>query len=201
MESIGSYFSRRYGMSSTFLRFGLNFGSYIEDFVRMDDIRSDLTYLRKTVDDILKLPEREARQEVRSIENAIDLKRREAMTCGVPYKNGTEYVYDKFSEEQRIWNYYVHNFLMYLDRRDIADGIIAAMKAEYEGSHNIFIADHKNMLGIETADFAALLYPGARIDYTKLIGYDSVVDYRETEDLIGWRAKYTLADYYDALYS
>jgi len=200
IESIGAYFYRRYDVNSTFLRLGLDFKTQVEDWVKLDNVRSDLTYLRKTVDEILSLGEREAIEEIRHIENAIDLKRREAMTCGVPFKNGTEYVYDKFTDEQRIWNYYVHNFLMYLDSRDLADGTIAAMEAEYQGNHNIFIADHKNLLGIETAKFASLLYPGAKIDYTKLIGYDAVVDYRETKALIGWCAKHSVSDFYNELY-
>jgi len=200
IESVGAYFYRRYGINSVFLRLGLDFRTTIEEWVNLERVRADLTWLRKTVDDLLALPEKEAHAEVRRIENGLDAKRREAMTCGVPFKNGTEYVYDKYTNEQRIWNYLIHNFLMYLDSRDLANGTIASMVADYEGAHNIFLADHKNMLGIESAKIASLLYPGAKVDYTRLRGYDAFVDYRETERLIGWRAEHTVADFYDVLY-
>jgi len=201
IESVGSYFYRRYGISSVFLRLGLDFRSTVEEWVKTERIRSDLSWLRKTVDELLSLPEKEAFAEVRRMENGIDAKRREAMTCGVPFKNGTEYVYDKFTEEQRIWNYYIHNFLMYLDSRDLAEGTIESLSSDFEGAHNIFIADHKNLLGIESAKIAALLYPGAKADYPRLEGYDAFVDYRQTERLIGWRAKHSVSDFYDELYS
>jgi len=34
----------------------------------------------------------------------------------------------------------------------------------------------------------------------RLQGYDAVVDYRETEKLLGWKAKHTAADFYDEIY-
>ena len=200
IEEIGRYFYRRFGISSVFMRLGLEFTYKIEDLVKLESFRADLASLRKLVDGLLALPEKEAAREVRLIENGIDQMRREAMTCGVPFKNGTEYVNDKLSKEQYIFNFYVHNFLMNLDSRDLASGMAAALESDITGSHDVFLADYANMLGIESAKIAPLLYPGAKVDYARLQGYDALVDYRATESLIGWRAKYSLADFYDTLY-
>jgi len=201
IESIGRYFYRRYGISSVFMRLGLNFTLTVEEWAKKENVLSDLRQLRKIVDALLEMPEKDALQEVRLIENSINRKRREAMNCGVPFKNGTEYVYDKYSEEQRIWNYYVHNFLMFLDKRDLGEAILTSVEKDYaEGSWPIFVADHKNMLGIQAAKIAGILYPGAKLDHERLQGYDAVVDYRETEKLLGWKAKHTAADFYDEIY-
>lgn len=201
IESIGQYFHRRYDISSVFMRLGLDFTQTIDEWVKSDKVRKELKWLRGQVDELLALPKQEAARRVRDIENGLDAKRREAMTCGVPFKNGTEYVYDHFSEEEQIWNYYVHNLLMFLDSRDLGEAIVASLTTPFEGCHNVFIADHKNMLGVETRKLASLLYPGARLDYDRLNGFDGVVDYREAEKLFGWKAKYTVADHYDELYS
>jgi nucleoside-diphosphate-sugar epimerase len=198
-EEIGRYFYRRYGISSVFMRLGLDFKTTIDEWV-VSPSRDKARSLHQLVLSLLRMPAKERAREVRRIENEMDERRLYAMTDALPYKNGIEYVYESFSEEQKIWCYLVHNFLMYLDSRDLADAILCAINAEFEGSHDIFIADHKNLLGIESLKLARLLYPGAKVDANHLQGYDALVDYREAEKLIGFRAKHTVADYYGALY-
>ena len=198
-EEVGSYFYRRYGISSVFMRLGLDFKTTVEDWVA-DPGRDRERALRKLVDSRLALPEKERAREVRRIENEMDERRHHAMTVAPPFKNGTEYVYESFSDELKIWGYLVHNFLMYLDSRDLADSIVCSLNSEFEGSHDIFIADHKNMLGVESVKLARLLYPGAKVDIDRLPGFDALVDYHEAERIIGFRAKHTVADFYGALY-
>jgi nucleoside-diphosphate-sugar epimerase len=198
-EEVGRYFFRRYGISSAFLRLGLDFRTCIEDWMkgpRAAQARS----LRKRVDTLLALPEGEAAREVRRIENELDAARRRAFTEMPPFKNGTEYVYEAFTDEQKTWCYLVHNFLMYLDTRDLADGSYRALNAAVDGSHDIFIADHKNMLGVESAKLAAILYPGAKVHYDRLPGCGALVDCREAERLIGFRARHSFEDHYRELY-
>jgi len=137
---------------------------------------------------------------VRRIENEMDACRLRALTEAPPFKNGTEYVYESFTPELKVWGYLVHNFLMYLDMRDLGDAIVRSVESGFEGSHDIFIADDKNMLGIESLKLAGLLYPGAKPDIGRLSGYDALVDYREAEKLIGFRAKHSVAGFYGALY-
>jgi nucleoside-diphosphate-sugar epimerase len=198
-ENIGAYFYRRFGISSVFLRLGLDFRSEIGEWAAHPD-RHKQRALRKLVNGLLALPQKEAAREVRRIENEMDERRFHALTEAPPFKNGTEYVYESFSEDQKIWGYLVHNFLMYLDRRDLADAIRRSLESGFEGTHAMFVADHKNMLGVESAKLANLLYPGAKPDISRLRGYDALVDYREAERIIGFKAKYTVADYYDIIY-
>lgn len=196
IEEIGRYFYRRLGISSVFMRLGLDFRMTVEEWLEAK--KSDMVTLRAMVDGLLALPEKEAAQEVRRIENALNEKRYQAI--GVPHKNGTEYVYAKYTEEERIWNYYIHNYLMFLDKRDLADSIVKSVNTEFVGSHDIFVADHSNMLGIPSAKLAALVYPGARLKYEQLKGYDAMVDYRSAKELIGFYAQHSVASYYDVLY-
>lgn len=198
-EEVGRYFHRRYGISSVFLRLGLDFKTTIEDWMK-SAAADNARRLRKRVDGLFALPEKERAREVRRIENEMDADRYRAFTAMPPFKNGTEYVYEAFSEEMKIWGYLVHNFLMYLDTRDLGDALVRALNAPFEGSRGLFIADHKNMLGIESTKLAALLYPGAKVDVDRLPGFDALVDYREAERLIGFRAKYSFEDYYKELY-
>ena len=199
IEEIGRYYYRRYGISSVFMRLGLAFTSTVEEWV-VGKGGADLPGLRALVDQLLALSPKEAAQEVRRIENEMDARRSYAMNEAPPFENGTEYVYAAFSDEQRVWSYYVHNFLMFLDSRDLADAIVKSLNANFDGSHDLFIADDKNMLGVESAKLAALLYPGARVHYDQLQGYDALVDYRTAEKVIGFRAKHSVADYYGELY-
>ena len=198
-EDVGSYFYRRYGISSIFMRLGLDFRSTIEEWVKAPD-RDKQRSLRKLIDELLALPEKEAAREVRRIENEMDACRHHAFTVAPPFKNGTEYVYESFTEELKIWGYLVHNFLMYLDGRDLGDSIVCSLNADFEGCHNIFIADHKNMMGVPSVKLARLLYPGAKVNIDRLQGFDALVDCYTAQRLIGFKAKRTLADYYDVLY-
>jgi hypothetical protein len=199
VEEIGRYFYRRYNLSSVFLRLGLDYHFTIENWVK-SQARDDLRFLHTWVDDLLALPTKEGIREVRHIENEMDARRNYAISTALPFKNGTEYVYDAFSNEQKIWSYYIHNFLMYLDGRDLSDAVVCSINASFEGSHDIFIADDKNMLGIESARLAALVYPGARVDFNRLHDYDALVDFRAAKKIIGFQSKYSVSDFYGELY-
>ena len=198
-EEVGRYFHRRYGISSVFLRLGLDFKTTVEEWVKSPGA-AKARRLRQRVDDLLVLPEKERARAVKQIENEMDLDRYRAFIAMPPYRNGTEYVYEAFSEEMGIWGYLVHNFLMYLDMRDLGDALVCALNASFEGSHDLFVADSKNMLGIESVKLAGLLYPGAKVDSSRLTGFDALVDYREAERFIGFRAKHSVEDYYAELY-
>ena len=82
----------------------------------------------------------------------------------------------------------------------MAEAFVCAANSAADGSRPVFIADHKNMLGIPTAPLAELCYPGAAVRHEQLPGFDAVVDYRAAERLIGFRAKHTFRDYYAFLY-
>jgi len=197
-EDVGGYFYRRHGVSSVFMRLGLDFRTVIEEWAAHPD-RYKQRSLRKLVDGLLALPEAEAAIEVGRIESEMGACRRRAY-AGAPYKNGTEYVYEHFSEELKIWGYLVHNFLMYLDGRDLGDALARSLSAGYEGCNIVFVADYANMLGVESIKLAKLLYPGAIPDAGRLSGFNALVDYREAERVIGFKAKYSLSDYYGMLY-
>ena len=181
------------------MRLGLFFTITVEEFLKTSEA-SDLKTLRKTVDELLALPEKEGAQEVRRIENEIDIRRDYAMNDMPAYKCGTEYVNAALSTEQVIWNLFVHNYLMNLESRDLASAILCSLNSEFVGSHDIFVADDKNMLGIKSVKLASLLYPGAKVDIQRLNGFDALVDYRPAEKIIGFRAKHSIADYYKELY-
>jgi hypothetical protein len=200
IEEIGRYFYRRYNISSVFIRLGLDYHLTIENWVK-SQARDDLRFLRTWVDGLLELPAKEGIREVRHIENEMNACRNHAISAALPFKNGTEYVYDVFSDKQKIWSYYIHNFLMYLDGRDLSDAVVCSFNASFEGSHDIFIADDKNMLGIESTKLAALVYPGVRIDFDRLHDYDALVDFRAAEKIVGFRAKHSVFDFYGELYN
>lgn len=187
-EDIGRYFYNRYGISSVFMRLGIG--------INVEDIRS----LRARVDGLLSLPEKEGIREVRRIEAEMDERRLYALREAPPYRNGTEYVYECFTKEQVIWSSHVHNFLIYTHLDDLCDACVCALSARYEGSHPIFVSDYVNMLGIESAKLALLLYPGAKVDFDLLKGYDALADYREAEKMIGFRAKHSFTDLYKEVF-
>ena len=199
IEEIGRYFYRRHGISSVFLRLGLDFRSTIDEWMQGPG-PSKVRQLRRLVDELLTMPQAQRVQAVQRIESEMNAARRRAFVEMPPFKNGMEYVYSAFTDALTIWGYLVHNFLMYLDCRDLASAIACALNAPFVGAHNLFVADHKNMLGLPAAALAELLYPGARIDPDLLQGYDALVDYRETERIIGFRAQHTLMDYYEMMF-
>lgn len=200
IESIGRYYWRRYGISSIFMRFGLDFTKTIEEWMSEEKGPSEVRALHRRLEELLKLPKEEAAQKVQKIEDDMNARRKYAFEKEEKFQNGIEYVYDEFDKEQEIWSYYIHNFMMFLDRRDMADAFLCSEQAKPKGCHVVFVADHKNMLGIETAKAAELCYPKAKLDSVKLQGFDAVIDYRETEELIGFRAKHSFEQYYDFLY-
>ena len=198
IEMMGQYFYRRYGISSVFMRFGLDFPYSIEEWMENEQFVGDVRSLHKLLKELMALPPKEAAREVRRIENEMDASRERSF--GIPYDNDTEYVYAQFTNDQRIWSYYIHNFAMFLDRRDMAKAFLCSATSEFEGSHPVYIADHKNMLGIPTAQIAELCYPGAAVHYDLLPGYTSLVDTRAAEELIGFRAEHSFEDYYQHLF-
>jgi NAD(P)-dependent dehydrogenase (short-subunit alcohol dehydrogenase family) len=199
IEEVGRYFYRRHGISSVFMRLGLDFRTTIEEWA-VSPARERERSLRKLVDGLLALPGKEGAREVRRIENDMDRSRHFAKTSAPPFKNGTEYVYESFSDELKVWGYLVHNFLMYLDGRDLGESVVCSLNSGFSGSHVIFVADHKNMLGVESIKLANLLYPGAKANIGRLNGYDSLVDCDSTKKLIGFYARRTVADYYGVIY-
>jgi len=186
---VGRYFYRRYGISSVFMRLGNGFSA--------DEARP----LRARVEALLRLPEKERGLEVRRIEADMEERRQYAFAVAPPYRNGTEYVFDCFTKEQIIWSNYIHNCLTYLHIDDLADAAICAINARYEGSYPIYVTDYVNVLGIESAVLAKLLYPGATINHSLLKGFDALADYREAERIIGFRAKRTFDGRHSDIYA
>jgi len=188
-EDVGRYFYRRHGISSVFMRLGNGFSA--------DDARP----LRARIEALLRLPEKERGLEVKRIEADMEERRRYAFAEAPPYRNGTEYVFDCFTKEQIVWSNYIHNCLTYLHIDDLADAAVCAINAQYEGSYPIYVTDYVNVLGIESAVLAKLLYPGAAINHSLLKGCDALADYREAERIIGFRAKRSFDGRHSEIYA
>lgn len=182
VESIGEYFHRRYGINSVFMHYGLDFYYTVEEWMEQPGYAQRVRSLRKRLDAILALPEEEQAEKIREIEDGLAQKRQKAFDCPKKFANGTEYNYEYYDEEQEIWNYYVHNFFLFLDKRDMAEALVCSVKAAPEGVHIVTICDHQNMIGIETEKLAKLCYPKAEIDeaYAKNTT-NSIADYRDAQ--------------------
>ena len=87
------------------------------------------------------------------------------------------------------------HFWTAIDIRDRAQAIEKALRADFEGSHVLFINDSHNSLGLESMTLAELFYPDAEIKQ-ELVGTESLISLDKARKLIGFEPEYSVSRFY-----
>jgi len=86
------------------------------------------------------------------------------------------------------------NFWTGLDTRDTAQALIKGVLADYQGSHPLFVNDSLNIVGLPSADLAAVFFPQVNTYKQPLDGQTALVSIGRARQLIGFEPEYHLAE-------
>lgn len=86
------------------------------------------------------------------------------------------------------------NFWTGLDTRDTAQALIKGVLADYQGSHPLFVNDSLNIVGLPSADLAAVFFPQVNTYKQPLDGQTALVSIGRARKLIGFEPEYHLAE-------
>jgi nucleoside-diphosphate-sugar epimerase len=180
IEEIGSYFWRREGVSSVFLRFPAVYDlnapgpSILRTFVEMCHAQTA---------EVWALPEPERTKRVHAI--VADFERRAA-------SREWETQFDlSFSDGAAMFGR--SNFWTSLDVRDAAQAAEKALLAGYEGSHPVYVTDARNFVGFPSEGLARVFFPGVTARKKSLVGEETLVSIDKVRNLIGFEPQYPFA--------
>jgi nucleoside-diphosphate-sugar epimerase len=190
IEEIGAYFWRRDGISSAALRFP---GVYSPGFAQSETFLNRRTLARRTLDELVSLPESEQRARI------AETKRR-----GDEYRLQRPFDYHpeltsppkpSMHDDPLFWAYLFDRFNLwaFIDVRDAAQSLEKAVTAEYEGAHALFVNDHHNAIGYDSRTLARLFFPEVSDYRGDLSGSSALVSIEKARALIGFEPEYSVA--------
>lgn len=186
MEEIGTYFWRREGVSSVFLRLP---GVYELTEENADRMQAYRTRIQASYDAILAKPEDEQRAIARQIIDQHDKLRAQ-------HKFETR---DSWRERRQLpyagimFGY--SNFWAIIDARDSAQAIEKGLLADYQGSHPLWVNDSHNSAGVPTATLVDLFYPDVPLT-RPLEGTESLVSIDKARTLLGFEPEYSVSRWF-----
>lgn len=179
MEETARYFWRRDGISSVCIRMGGR--------MRLDPmpVRQEV---REGVLELMDLPSEAGSRKVRKWVSQF-FAEKSALPDDRPQRVET-----MGRTVASIVNGLTH-FWTAIDIRDRAQAIEKALRADFEGSHVLFINDSHNSLGLESMTLAELFYPDAEIKQ-ELVGTESLISLDKARKLIGFEPEYSVSRFY-----
>jgi len=83
------------------------------------------------------------------------------------------------------------NFFTMLDERDSAMAVEQGLRAEFEGSHVLFVNDSKNNAGVDSQLLADLFYPDVTQFKKTLVGNETLVSIEKARQMLGFEPEYS----------
>jgi NAD(P)-dependent dehydrogenase (short-subunit alcohol dehydrogenase family) len=187
VEEIGDYYWRREGISSVALRLP---GIYQREKRLAGDWSERQQTMRDFLDSFLQLPEEEQKQQMAAAREAIIAHRMERPLEYPNAKWDTPQT-DKAPELLlRAYMFDRYNLWASLDERDAARAFELSIRADFEGSHVLFVSDKHNSHGYDSQTLARLFFPNVPAN---LSGSESLVSTKRASELIGFEPQYSLS--------
>jgi hypothetical protein len=82
------------------------------------------------------------------------------------------------------------NFWTSLDVRDAAQAAEKGLLADYESSHEVYVTDDQNAVGLPTQELAEVWFPEVTNWKRPLSGTETLVSINRVRELIGFEVKY-----------
>jgi hypothetical protein len=188
IEEIGRYFWRRERISSLALRFP----AVLPAQAHSDGwVASRREIMRGFIDQLLAMPAERRRIWFEDKRQAYDeLRARHAFED--PQLRDQMWRPDSpIPVELRVAFGGRYNFFAMVDERDAAQAVEKGLVASYEGSHPLFISDHAQWTGQDSATLARLLYPEVNFFKKTFTGNEALVSIERARQTIGFDPHYT----------
>ncbi len=183
VEDIGAYYWRRDGISSVGMRFPW---VYPSEYAQGDVYRRKVEVGRALMDELAALPEGERRARLADArQRALEFRARRTLEYPVTEQRPA------FDDDSLLYAYTFDrfNFWAFVDVRDAAQALEKALTADFEGSHALFVNDHHNWLGYESAALVRFFYPDT---VHNLTGSAALVSIEKARALIGFEPEYSI---------
>ncbi len=154
-ENIGQYFWRRDGISNTCLRFGAGLRP-MEEIKRTHG--EGYAEVRQFAEALLQMDTDVAAKKIRRMRDAYDKERRDR--C---YEQKTGKTPELGPVEHRMMSLR-HNYFSFVSLEDACRSMELSLVSSFKGSHALFILDQMNVLMLDAARLADLVYLGVPIN-------------------------------------
>lgn len=187
IEEIGRYYWRREGISGVALRFP---GVYKSDAFTSVPFQERLATMRKVIDELVSLPDKERAARMADVEERILTFRSQRP---MEYRGDKEPVVRPASTDDVLFSMYMSNrfdLWTMIDERDAAQAIEKSLTSSYEGSHPLFINGAENVIGYNAQTLIKLFYPDVTQFRAPLEGATSLVSIEKARKLIGYEPEF-----------
>lgn len=183
IEGMGAYYWRRDGISSVGMRFPWVYPSV---YTQGEVYQQKMEVGRALMDELAALPEGERNRRMADVrQRALAQRARRSLEYPATEERPTfdddalfyAYTFDRF------------NFWAFVDVRDAAQALEKALTADFEGSHALFVNDHHNWLGYDSATLARFFFPDT--PHT-LSGSAALVSIEKARALIGFEPEHSI---------
>lgn len=190
-EDIGDYFWRRDGISSVALRLP---GVYPASFYKSDQYYELRDKAAGFIDEFRQWPE-DKHQRLLAMTRERVLHYR--MERSLEYATKKPRPGDEELGEipLMLWETYLwFRFMLWalVDVRDASRAFVQGLKADYTGSHPLFINDTGNFAEYDARQLAELFYPGVPIREGQLNGKSALLSIQHARELLGFEPQYSI---------
>jgi nucleoside-diphosphate-sugar epimerase len=189
VEDIAAYYWRRAGISGASFRFP---GVWPQTFIDSGNVQQRAEQSRTLIDEFASQSEAERATRLAALRAAtVDFRAKKHMEYPLGH-GGIQR--EGFSDDPLFGAYAFErfNFWSYIDERDAAQGIDKALRAEYEGSHPLFINAKHNSLNYDSNALVNLFFPESQVWTAPLRGAETLVSNRKAHSLIGFDPEYSI---------
>jgi len=178
IEEIGTYFWRREGIVSAFLRFPAVYDLAVPDSILLPFVMA----CEEQTAAVLGLPEPHRSERVQEIISSFQRK-----AAAHEWEDGFNLMFpDAFVMFGRS------NFWTSLDVRDAAQAAEKALTADYNGSQSVYVTDDHNFVGMPTRELARVFFPEVTAWRKPVAGTETLVSIDAAKSLFGFSPAYPL---------
>jgi len=193
IEDIGAYYWRRDGISSVAFRLP---GVWNRSYTTSEHFQQRRQAACDALDVFVKLSRSERQVRMDRIQEAIRKYRNQRMFEYPQASNGFQLeALESSLADEPLWSQYLFerfNFWAYIDERDVGFAMEKAARAEFEGSHPLFISAKNNSLNYKSMDLIDCFFPKVSVVRYFYDGPQTLVSFRKARELIGFRPEFTL---------
>jgi hypothetical protein len=188
IESIGAYYWRREGISSTALRFpGVYSAATRSNPQRLERRQA----MREFLDTFASLPADEQQRQIAVVRVACLKFRGER---NLEYPNEKWVLPPVEGIDERLAQAYIfdrYNLWASIDERDAALSVELSLTAQFDGSHPLFVNDTHNSLEYDSRALAGLFFPEPTDWKQDITGSESLFSIRRARELIGFEPQHS----------